>query len=229
MFAPVGPKPAAVYWRRRGALLLAVLIIGYLGYNLLGGGGSGKASGAPSGPVHSSTPAASTAHTPPPTTTPPTTTLTPSAAVDATTAVSSPTAHPSTHHAVVLKPCQDAALSLAAGTGATQYTVGSQPLVYLQVTNPGSAACVANVSDSRVELQIYNGTSRVWGSHDCHVSPGVTRQTIPSGRSIRVSITWSGLSSQPGCSARQAVGAGSYTLYGTLGGRVGAAAQFSIH
>ena len=48
-------------------------------------------------------------------------------------------------------------------------------------------------------------------------------------RAVRVSITWSGLTSQPHqCTSRQRVGAGTYTLYAALAGRTGTAAQFSI-
>ncbi len=47
--------------------------------------------------------------------------------------------------------------------------------------------------------------------------------------SVGVQITWSGLSSQPGCAGtRQRVGAGNYTLFPYLGGAQGTAAMFSI-
>ena len=44
-----------------------------------------------------------------------------------------------------------------------------------------------------------------------------------------MSITWSGLTSQPKCAGtRQRVGAGTYTLYASLAGHEGTAAQFII-
>ena len=52
---------------------------------------------------------------------------------------------------------------------------------------------------------------------------------IRSQASVRVSITWTGLSSQAHCAGtRQRVGAGTYTLFASLAGREGAATQFTI-
>jgi hypothetical protein len=80
-----------------------------------------------------------------------------------------------------------------------------------------------------VELRVYNGESRVWGSHDCEIQPGTAQRTLEPGQVVRVSIVWSGLSSQPQCAGtRQRVGAGTYTLYALLSGRTGTAAQFVI-
>jgi hypothetical protein len=54
-------------------------------------------------------------------------------------------------------------------------------------------------------------------------------RTLAVNQPVRVSIIWSGLSSQPNCAGtRQRVGAGSYTLYALLAGHVGTAAQFTI-
>jgi hypothetical protein len=102
-------------------------------------------------------------------------------------------------------------------------------MVLLQVTNTGSAPCVQNLADSQVELRVYNGESRVWGSHDCTVQPGVSDRTLAVGQPVRVSVVWSGLSSQPKCAGtRQRVGAGTYTLYALLSGKEGTAIQFSV-
>ena len=102
-------------------------------------------------------------------------------------------------------------------------------MLMLQVTNPGTKPCVQDLSDQQIELRVYNGESRVWGSHDCQIEPGTADRTLTAGQSVRVSIVWSGLSSQPECAGtRQRVGAGTYTLYASLAGREGASAQFAI-
>jgi hypothetical protein len=117
--------------------------------------------------------------------------------------------------------------AVVGGTG--KFTVGDQPVLMLQVTNVGTASCVQDLADSQIELKVYNGESRVWGSHDCKIEPGTSPSTLVAGHSVRVSITWSGLSSQPQCAGtRQRVGAGTYTLYATLSGKQGTAASFSI-
>jgi hypothetical protein len=111
----------------------------------------------------------------------------------------------------------------------TSYSVGAEPVLMLQVTDKGPAPCIQNLADSQVELRVYNGESRVWGSHDCEVQPGTDNRTLAVGQPVRVSVTWSGLTSEPACAGtRQRVGAGTYTLYAYLAGHVGTAAQFSI-
>jgi hypothetical protein len=88
---------------------------------------------------------------------------------------------------------------------------------------------VQDLADSQVELRVYNGASRVWGSHDCQIEPGVMDRTLAVGQPVRVSEVWSGLSSQPHCAGvRQRVGAGTYTLYPLLAGHEGTASQFAI-
>ena len=107
--------------------------------------------------------------------------------------------------------------------------MGDQPVLSIVVKNTSATACVQDLADPQVVLRVYNGESRVWGSHDCKIEPGTNDQTLMPGRAVRVSIVWSGLSSQPaGCANRQQVGAGTYTLYASLSGREGAAAQFVI-
>jgi hypothetical protein len=120
-------------------------------------------------------------------------------------------------------------LSIAAQTQAKRYQVGQQPELEIQVTNTGQAPCVANLSDSEIELLVYNGESRVWGSHDCQVQPGASPLTLTPRQSVRRSIRWTGLSSQPHCAGhRQRVGAGNYTLHAQFGQIDGRTATFSI-
>lgn len=109
------------------------------------------------------------------------------------------------------------------------YKVGDEPVVELQVTNTGAMPCVQDLADPQVELKIYNGESRVWGSHDCEVRSGTDDRTLAVNRPVRVTVTWSGLTSRPNCAGqRQRVGVGTYTLYAALSGKTGKATQFSI-
>jgi hypothetical protein len=116
----------------------------------------------------------------------------------------------------------------AVSTQAT-YHVGDQPVLELQVTNPGPQPCVQDLADSQVVLRVYNGESRVWGSHDCQIEPGTNPRVLAVDTPVRVAITWSGLTSEPHCAGtRQRVGAGTYTLYASLSGQTGKATQFTI-
>ncbi len=125
--------------------------------------------------------------------------------------------------------CRPNALQVSAASSAPSYQVGQQPTLYLQVVDPGPAPCAQDLADGQVELRVFNGESRVWGSHDCQIVPGTDVRTLPPGTPVRVGVQWSGLSSQPGCAgARQRVGAGTYTVYALLGGVQGAPATISF-
>jgi hypothetical protein len=228
MLHPVGSQPPAVYWRRRLVLLAAlvlllVLLILTARTVLSGDGGSAAAA---TGGTHTSQP---------PTTPAPDTSSTSGggAPVDA----QSPTG--STQSASARKsgatssaapaPCTATQLAVKAVAGKPRYAVGDQPVLTLQVTNTGTAACVQNVADSQIVLRVYNGASRVWGSHDCQIQPGTDERTLEPGKPAGFSVVWSGLTSQPKCAGtRQRVGAGTYTLYAALSGHDGKATQFVI-
>jgi hypothetical protein len=99
----------------------------------------------------------------------------------------------------------------------------------LVVIDIGSRPCVSNLADTQIELRVYAGSARVWGSHDCEVQPGTNKVTLPVGKAIQREIQWSGLSSQPGCAGvRQRVPAGTYTVYALLGGQQGTPATFTF-
>ncbi len=216
---PIGSHPPRVYWRRRLALLIALLaLIGLTAWELRPGADRKSAAAAPSThlPRQSSSGAAL-------------------ATATHQTSASAVSRHPSTVKTTGASPsatvagCAPAALKVAAVVDRTSYRVGQQPMVLLQVTNSGTVPCVQDLADSQIELRVYNGESRVWGSHDCTIQPGTANRTLAVGQPVRVSIVWSGLSSQPKCAGtRQRVGAGTYTLYALLSGHEGTAVQFSV-
>jgi hypothetical protein len=213
MLHPIGTRPPGVYWRRRLALFMALTALVALTAWVLRPGGDKKQSAADTSP-HSTPHSASHAA---PTSTHP------------TSKQASTSAKPTDTRSPVAAPCKTSALKVAAVVDKPSYRIGEKPMVLLQVTNAGSAPCVQNLADSQVELRVYNGESRVWGSHDCTIQPGVSDRTLAVGQPVRVSVVWSGLSSQPKCAGtRQRVGAGTYTLYALLSGKEGTAAQFSV-
>jgi hypothetical protein len=202
-----------------GSIALLIVLIA-LTVNTVSSGGSGRGAAAGSA-------ATTPAQTPPET---PHATPTSSSAGRSTassTGDSSATGPVSSSAAPL--PCVAKDLSVTAVVGQSAYKVGDQPLLELQVTNTGSKPCVQDLADRQVELRVYNGESRVWGSHDCQIQPGTDLRTLAVSQPVRVAINWSGLSSQPNCAGtRQRVGAGTYTLYALLSGRTGRAVQFTI-
>src|SRR3954447_702988 len=223
MFHPVGSQPPSVYWRRRLVVLgtvvvLVVLLAMTLKVIASGGDEPAEAQGSPQ-----SSGAAKTSGTTSSPRTSPSKRLTSSSAArshSTSRSVSSTPPPPS---------CATKDLKVSAVTAKSTYAVGDQPLLELEVANTGKTACVQDLADKQVELKVYNGESRVWGSHDCKVEPGTSPRMLAPNTPVRVAITWSGLSSRPSCAGtRQRVGAGTYTLYGALSGKTGHAAQFTI-
>ncbi len=227
MLHPIGPLPPSVYWRRRvlvAALLVAVVLLIVTLFALMSSGktpvaGSSASSGLTTTPGSSTSSTSPTSPASPAGSTPATT--------PATSAASSPTS-PGTATAST-PPCDGAQLTVTAATSALTYKVGDQPILMLKVANNGPGNCTQDLADSQVELRVYNGAARVWGSHDCEVQPGTDVKTLVVGTTVGVEIVWSGLSSEPACAGtRQRVGAGTYTLYALLGGHQGVPAQFTI-
>jgi hypothetical protein len=219
MFHPLGSQPPSVYWRRRlvvlGAVVLVIVLIA-LTVKIAGSDGDKAAAGAtstsPNTHIDTSTRATTSSSA-------------------STTTGNSPSSSGSAGQSssTTPAPCAAKDLSVAAVVGQPAYKVGDQPLLELQVTNVGAAPCVQDLADKSVELKVYNGESRVWGSHDCQVQPGTDNKTLAVRRPVQVAVTWSGLTSQPKCAGtRQRVGAGTYTLYALLSGKTGKAKQFTI-
>ena len=210
MLHPVGELAPSVYWRRRillvAALLLAVLSIYAIFFR--GGGNQAPRANRAFGSTGGSTGVSGSTG--------------PSSAGSTTassTAASSASA----------KPCQAGQLTVTAASDAGSYPAGAKPKVAIVVTNRGPAPCVQDLADAQIELRVYNGSARVWGSHDCQVQPGTSLATLPIGQPIRRAVEWSGLSSRPGCAGvRTRVGAGTYTLYAYLAGHSGKASRFSL-
>lgn len=225
MFHPVGSQPPSVYWRRRLVLLGAlglVLVLLILTVKIATSDGSEppRAAGHTTAPPQT-TPAANTSHS--------SSTAPVNRQSSSTGSTSSGTPRGSASSSVPPQPCVAKNLQVAAVASKSNFSVGEEPVLELQVTNTGSAPCVQDLADKQVELRVYNGESRVWGSHDCQIEPGTNPMTLEVGQPVRVSVTWSGLSSQPHCAGtRQRVGAGTYTLYAALSGHTGKATTFTI-
>jgi hypothetical protein len=221
MLHPVGRQSPSVYWRRRllflgaGVLLVVLIVLTAVtamsdgNSEPLAGASTGTPTNAPNSHHHSSPSPKHTKSSP------------------KHTKSSKPASSSSSKPAPAR--CQPGDLDVSAVVAQPSYRVGEEPMLELQVINNGSAPCVQDLADKQVELRVYNGESRVWGSHDCQVQTGTSDRTLPVGHAVRVSITWTGLSSQKGCNTtRQRVGAGTYTLYALLSGHMGKAAQFAL-
>ncbi|MCZ2830071.1 MucR family transcriptional regulator [Modestobacter sp. VKM Ac-2986] len=231
MLHPVGPLPAAVYWRRR--LLALGCAVGVLG----GGGwlGASLASGSPDGDATVAAPSDDAARTPPGLEQ-----VVPSlAAVQVPTASPTPSAAPATSEApaagvpagpTAVGPCSDDMIGVEVRPDPPSAAVGSKPTFELVVTNVSPVACVRTVDAPLQEIILIDDDGdRVWGSNDCFPETAVGERTLQPGESVVFPVPWGGLTSEPGCAAdRTNPPAGTYVLRGRLDTDVSPDATFTL-
>ena len=230
MLHPVGPLPAAVYWRRR------LLVLG-CAVGVLGGGGWVAAAVATGSPGDAAPVAAPAGDTPRPT--PGLEQVVPSlAAVQVPSDTPAPSAAPTTEAPPPSAPagptpggpCSDDMIGVEVRPEPASGPVGSKPTFQLVVTNVSAVACVRTVDAALQEVILIDGSGeRVWGSNDCFPETTVGQQTLEPGQSVAFPVPWSGLSSAPGCAAgRTNPPAGTYLLRGRLDTEVSPDATFTL-
>jgi hypothetical protein len=221
---PVGDLPAGVYWRRR-LLILAVLLavlggVGWLGFTLLARGDGASASAAAS-TGSSRTPArvpaldrvvpsVSGIATPTP----------PQSAAATTTAPAGPAPG---------GPCTDDMLAVTVSAPATA-APGSKPTFELVVQNTSAVPCVRALDKGLQELILLDSAgNRVWGSNDCFPEASSDTRTLAPGETVSFPVVWSGLTSEPTCTAARTTPApGNYVLRGRLDTRTSADTSISL-
>jgi hypothetical protein len=214
---PVGPLPAAVYWRRRAALLglvLAVLVGGGWLTVAVATGGAGDTPVAAAGSTGRSAAAPSLEQV-----------------VPSLAAVQVPTAAPSPSPAVETTPppseaplpadggpCTDDMISVEVRPSAPSVTVGSKPVLDLVVTNTSPVSCVRALDKGLQEVVLLDASGgRVWGSNDCFPEASTDQRTLAAGQAVDFPIIWGGLTSEPTCTAPRVPPApGAYVLRGRL-------------
>ncbi|RZU34318.1 MucR family transcriptional regulator [Blastococcus saxobsidens] len=213
MLHPVGPLPAAVYWRRRLVVLVVLAaVVGGLTWGavaLVGSRGAGGESTGTATPTELPalervvpsvaalrTPEAPAAPPPPPSEEPP-----PAAA-------SAPAPG---------GPCADDMVALEVRTPG-QVAPGSKPTFELVLTNTSPVPCVRALDKELQELVLIDASgARVWGSNDCFPENSDEPRELAPGETVVVPLLWGGLTSEPTCTAPRVPPApGSYVVRGRL-------------
>ncbi|MFW3172860.1 MucR family transcriptional regulator [Geodermatophilus sp. CPCC 206100] len=227
MLHPVGPLPAAVYWRRRLLVLtLLVAVLGGGGWLAValatgsGGSGGGTAAAASAEPTEAAPPPAleqvvpslASVQTPTPATTPP------PAAPDPVPAGPAPGG-----------PCTDDMVGLEVRTPGSAPS-GGKPTFELVVTNVSPVPCVRTLDKGLQEVVLVDGAgTRLWGSNDCFPEASSDTRTLAPGEQVAFPLVWGGLTSEPGCAGtREPVGPGQYAVRGRLDTKIGPDAPFAI-
>ncbi|RBY96104.1 MucR family transcriptional regulator [Blastococcus sp. TF02-8] len=216
MLHPVGPLPAAVYWRRRLVVLVVlVALVGGLTWLTLvlldrrtaGQGAASESARATEVPaLDRIVPSVGAVRTPDE----------PSPAPARSDANAPAPAAPEPGG-----PCADAALGLEVRTPGV-VAVGSKPTFELVVTNTGAVPCVRALDKELQELVLVDSAGgRVWGSNDCFPESSDEQRTLAPGESVVVPVVWGGRTSEPSCSTPRTTPApGSYLVRARLDTKV---------
>jgi len=178
----VGPLPAAVYWRRRTVVLLAVAMV-ILVISYACGSSETPVAGAGTRPAATPTPTP----TPTPTLLHPTT-ATPKATQSAfTLPVGGGTG-----------PCADTEMQVTATAAAPTVQRGQPVDVTIKIKNVSRRTCARDIGADMQELRLLDGSTVVWSSDDCNANRGRNMQSFAAGRQVSYTLTWNGLRSRTG-------------------------------
>jgi hypothetical protein len=204
---PVGPLPAAVYWRRR-VLVLTLLL------SVLGGGGWVGYAVATGRFDDGTTTAAATSSVPP--ATPALERVVPALAGVQVPAVAAPTTAAASSTPAV-GPCTDDMIAVEVRAPAS-VAVGTQATFALVVTNAALVPCTRSLDAQLQELVLVDAAgNRIWGSNDCLAETSTDPRTLVPGEAVSFAVEWSGLTSEPTCTAqRMPPPPGAYLLAGRL-------------
>lgn len=192
---PVGPRSAAVYWIRRGAVLVvaAVVVVGLLALiqpqpSVPAAGGAVSASASP---------------------------VATSAAPPATSAsASSPTAAPSSSG----PPACDATNTELKLSGFQQVKVSAKQTSFkVAVTNVGEVTCALDLKADNFDLKIVSGTDRIWTTDDCAKWVPAKKTKLAAAKKYEFSIDWPVKRSSAGCKVgKKVLGTGTYQAIATF-------------
>jgi uncharacterized protein DUF4232 len=214
---PVGPLPAAVYWRRRLLVLTLLLAVlgggGWLLVSLVAGSGtSAAATGSTTTSAREAGPpaldrvvpslASVQTPTPPPGTTPP--------------AAGTPAA-PAPPEQEAGGVCGDGSIGLEVRTPG-EAPSGASVSLELVVTNTASVPCTRALDAQLQEMVLVDAAgARLWGSNDCQPGSSSDTRTLQPGEQVVFPLSWTGLTSEPTCTAQRVpVAPGDYVVRARL-------------
>jgi hypothetical protein len=199
---PVGPQPAAVYWRRRLVLLAVLAVVLYLGARAAGLVGDAAA-----GTDDVTTPGAGLAR--------------PAALGWLPASAPAPVRSD-------LGRCPDARLRVGVMTTAARYAPGEPARLRVTVSHTGSAACARDLGPEALRLVVSFGDTRLWQTGGCAPARPDERRLEP-GEDYVAEAVWPADRAVPGCSgwARRAR-PGTYATGAELAGGMLARAVFTL-
>jgi hypothetical protein len=193
----VGPLPAAVYWRRRGVVLVALAMVVLVVSYACGGPSTSNAVGQ-NPPTHFPT---GTSSGPRPTTTsahPVATTVPPPTAFSLVTGTAQPTAAGVNAGSGA---CADDEIELTASAQSSQAQRGDPVDVTIKIKNTSSRTCSRDVGADAQELRLQEAAEIVWSSDDCNPRHSTDIRSFGPGQAASFTLTWNGSRSRTGAGA----------------------------
>lgn len=100
--------------------------------------------------------------------------------------------------------CPDEAMRVAAETGQPAFRVGERVALAVVVTNTSPRPCLRDLNRMLREIEVTTPAGRhVWSSNDCYAESTNEQPVLEPGKPVRNDVLWAGLTSAPGCAARQ--------------------------
>jgi hypothetical protein len=219
----VGPLPPAVYWRRRvailGALLLAMVV---LFYSCSGASGSG-----PSGTAHKKRVFTPSTGSPSPTVSASSSGLPPGGGITAqaddppgdsdSNQSSAPAGSTVSDSTVTSGSCTDAEMTLTATAEPASAARAGFVKFTLRIKNISNRSCTRDVGADPQELYLQDPAKvKVWSSDACDPLHGTDVRTFKPGDVAEFYVVWNGKATSAGCANQQPPPAGKYQLLGRL-------------
>lgn len=234
---PNGPLSSEVYWRRRllaaaVAVVALAVVIGLIVWASSSGGNDDESATSNAAASSSAQPPAATtdaqAETPAPEqeSAPPASEQAPPPSTPAATPPQTPPTEGQD-----AAPCSDQALSVVLYTDRPTYTKGDQPVFTIVTTNGGLAPCSRDVGKAaqNVVVRSLDGARTLWSAQDCAPDKTVNAQVLNPGQQVTDTVTWSGTTSNPGCTkTRVAIPVGAYQAIAKIGARESAPITFNV-
>jgi len=200
---PVGPEPSGVYWRRRIAVLLAVLLVLFaVWFLLLRGRGDASSSAASPSPKPTSTKSSTAKPEPSPS--------------DSGTTKPAPA-------------CPDDSITVSVKVGQESYPVGSDVQLTMTIANSGDSECRRDIGAKANTILITSGGYDVWSSDDCNPDDSSKIVTMKPGDAYEVKVTWKGDVTAGSCPENpEKATAGSYDAQGKNGEAVSKDRRFVL-
>jgi hypothetical protein len=188
---PVGSQPSGIYWARRGALVLAVvLVVAALVFVFRP---------QPSDPV---------AAVPAPESVTPAATQTESPSTSAT-----PSASPTPTGPVAC----DASNSQLRLAGYQKVKQNAKQSFRLSLTNNSALPCVLDLKPATFTLAVVSGTDQIWTTEHCDTWVPSHKQSLKAGKAYEFAVTWPVTRSAAGCKTAKSVpGVGTYVANATF-------------